>query len=157
MGNICSRYAAWSSCGPHTTGAGLSQNLLPERGINQPGLLHLASVGEVVPSFTETRAMLGETWRGTAILLDWVTTDSCLCLLLAWTAGTLTRKSWITPKELLLNRSTIPFPINLSLQPLVDRLEGGLKCLRTLNKVGLEESKPTGYWRKGMPCAKEWN
>ena len=73
----------------------------------------------------------------------WFTFD--FLILLNWTAGILTTEIGIAPKELLLNRSTNPFPINhLSLLPLVGRIEGRLKHLRILlTKVCFEKSKPT--------------
>lgn len=51
---------------------------------------------------------------------------------------------WNCPKVLVLNRSTSPFPINLSLHlPLLGRLEGRLKYLRTLIKEGFEKALHT--------------
>ena len=73
-------------------------------------------------------------------------TDSCLVVAieLDWSSGVLTMKSGITPKELLLNRFTSPFLINLLFPlPLVSRLERKLTYFRILNKVGFEKSKPT--------------
>jgi len=65
-------------------------------------------------------------------------------LLLDWTAGIWTMKSGIIPKELLLNRSTTPSPINLPFPlPLVRGLERRLTCSRTLNEVDLDKFKPT--------------
>ena len=61
-----------------------------------------------------------------------------------WTAGILAMKSRITPKELLLSRSTTLLSYQTSFSfTLVDGLEGRLKHVRTLNKVGFEKSKPT--------------
>lgn len=94
-------------------------------------------------------------------LLNWATTtDSCLVfanwtglllLICVWCFGLDCRypdnKDWYHLKGLLLNRSisnplvllTILFPL-----PLVDGLEGRLKHLRTLIRVGFEKkSKPT--------------
>ena len=62
-----------------------------------------------------------------------------------WTAGILTMKIGIAPRQ-FLNRSTSPFcPTNLSFPlPLVGGgLERRLKHLRTLIKVGFEKSKLT--------------
>ena len=50
----------------------------------------------------------------------------------------------LPPKNDFLIGPQLSFPINcLSLLPLVGGLEGRLKCLRTLNRVGFEKSKPT--------------
>lgn len=65
------------------------------------------------------------------------------CFLLDWTDGILITKSSVTPKNYFKTGPQSLFPINLlSPQALVSGLEERLKRSRTLNKVGLEKSKP---------------
>lgn len=59
------------------------------------------------------------------------------------TAGILTTKIKITPKELFLNSSTTPSINLLSLLPLVGGIKGRLKHLRTLTKTGFKRSEST--------------
>ena len=57
--------------------------------------------------------------------------------ILDWTADILTIKTGVVPKELLLTGPHLLCSIShLSLLLLVGGLEGRLKCLRTLIKVG---------------------
>jgi hypothetical protein len=63
-------------------------------------------------------------------------------LVLNWTAGILRTKCGIAPRNYFQTGPQHPFPINLLFfLPLVGGLEGRLKTLRTLNKVGFEKSK----------------
>ena len=89
----------------------------------------------------QTRANLPEQWGLHSIKL--LLLIHVCCLLLDWTADILTTKLGIAPKQLLLNRSTTPLVLlTIFLPTLVGGLEGRLKHLRTLNKIGFEKSKP---------------
>ena len=77
------------------------------------------------------------------------TADLCLWTLLNWTCWYPEKMEiGITPKEILLNRSTSPCPIyHLSPLPLDGRLErGGQKIFKPLLiKLSFEKSKPTNH------------